>query len=570
MNMKKSDKTRVAIYLRVSTDEQARTGYGLTYQEEKIRAFIKSQENYVLDEKHLYKDEGYSGTLASEDRPALKKMLEDAKKGEFEVILIYKIDRLFRNTRLLLTLVNELIEDDINLRSTTEPFDTRTPQGRWMLTMMGGNAEYERELIKERTGAGRRSAAKEGKWVFGITPYGYKINKKTKKLQIVKEEAEALKMFYEWLVYDRQSLRAIARKANDLKLPVRFSNNKTTRRKKAQTWYPRTIGRILTNETYTGIAYFQKYKKKLRGLSEIIDEENLRDESDWIPVQVPQLVSPELFESAKKQLLRNRDMSERNAKYTYLFSKLLYCGKCGRKMFAGVSLKNDDGKKKGYKIYRGVAKSQIYKGSTRCRSCKIVSEGRLMSIWNTLEILLKNPKVVMNDLEEYAMKGTNKTKTKKKIMQTKQQLVSLEKKKKKLMTLYLEDGDMEYAMYKNKLKEYKTTGENLLREKAKLGQLFSSPDEKKEKAKKLKALHKQMKSRFDDSTYEEKQQTIRLLINKIVLLKSKDEVEVEINLPPENSKIFNSSKNKAEISLNPLLRGDPRRLGVVGKRYKSL
>src|SRR5581483_3863492 len=89
-------KVRVALYLRVSTDEQAREGNGLAVQEEKLRAFCKSQpDEYILSEDCVYKDEGYSGSLDIKQRPQLAKLFADAEQHKFDVVIVYRLDRFF-------------------------------------------------------------------------------------------------------------------------------------------------------------------------------------------------------------------------------------------------------------------------------------------------------------------------------------------------------------------------------------------------------------------------------------------------------------------------------------------
>ena len=125
---------RAAIYLRVSTDEQTK-GYGLPVQKGKLEAFVNSQD-YKLDEKHIYTEEGFSGTLPIASRPELKRLFDDAKNKEFDVVLVYRLDRFFRKTRLLLEAIDILSSYGVGFRSTTEAFDTTNSTGKFMTTML--------------------------------------------------------------------------------------------------------------------------------------------------------------------------------------------------------------------------------------------------------------------------------------------------------------------------------------------------------------------------------------------------------------------------------------------------
>ena len=95
-------KLRAGLYIRVSKEEQL-LGYGIDVQDERGRAFIQSQ-NYFLDKKHTYREEGYSGTLPISERPELKRLFEDAKAGELDIIIVPRLDRFFRKISLVFLL----------------------------------------------------------------------------------------------------------------------------------------------------------------------------------------------------------------------------------------------------------------------------------------------------------------------------------------------------------------------------------------------------------------------------------------------------------------------------------
>ncbi len=129
--------TRCAIYTRVSTEEQAREGYSLAAQEERLRSHARSQGWAVYK---LYMDDGYSA--ASRNRPALKRLLLDAARKRFDAVLVYKIDRLSRSLKDLIDIVAELGESDVGFKSCTELIDTTRPEGRLMFHQFGSIAHY--------------------------------------------------------------------------------------------------------------------------------------------------------------------------------------------------------------------------------------------------------------------------------------------------------------------------------------------------------------------------------------------------------------------------------------------
>src|SRR6185503_6277536 len=101
-------------------------------------------------------------------------ILADARLRKFDQLLIYRLDRLGRDTRLILNAVAELEKLGVRIRSMTEEFDTGTATGRLMLTLLSGFASHERDVIRERCVAGTNRVAEAGSWLGGIVPYGYR------------------------------------------------------------------------------------------------------------------------------------------------------------------------------------------------------------------------------------------------------------------------------------------------------------------------------------------------------------------------------------------------------------
>lgn len=318
MNHTANNPKRVAIYLRVSTDEQAKGDhYGLKVQEDRLRQFCSSQ-GFSLDEAHVYRDEGFSGSLEEKDRPGLHAAFEAAKDREFELLIVYRLDRLFRNQRKLLNALQRLVDYGVGFQSSTEAFDTGTPSGRLMLQILGSFAEHERETIRDRMMAGKVRAAKDGKWVTGVPPYGYRVDEKSQTLIIEKDEAEVVQKFYEWLVYEKCSLREITKRAIEQNLPTPKHKNAKGKNRVGGKWYKRTINRILVNEVYTGQFYYNKYKRPFQYLNAVLDEQHQRPHEDHILITVPPIISTDLFEKSIQQLQDNRRFQKRNEKRVYL------------------------------------------------------------------------------------------------------------------------------------------------------------------------------------------------------------------------------------------------------------
>jgi len=136
---------KIAIYTRVSTEEQVREGTSLDVQREYLEKYTK-REGYEIYK--VYSDEGISGY--SDKRPALQELLKDAKLRRFDLAIAYKIDRFSRNLKDLLNLVDELSSSGVGFKSATEPFDSTTSAGKLMFQQLGSFAEFERNGLAER------------------------------------------------------------------------------------------------------------------------------------------------------------------------------------------------------------------------------------------------------------------------------------------------------------------------------------------------------------------------------------------------------------------------------------
>ncbi len=179
---------RVATYTRVSTSEQASEGTSMEFQHEQITAYCQLQGWAIINN---YTDPGCSGKDGN--RPGLERLLGDAKIGLFDKLVVYKLDRLARNLRLLLDIEQTLRACGVSLTSVKESIDTSTSSGKMVFQMFGMVSEWERETIIERTRNGRIQRYRDGCWAGGKAPHGYRYNKTTKKLEINETEARTIR-----------------------------------------------------------------------------------------------------------------------------------------------------------------------------------------------------------------------------------------------------------------------------------------------------------------------------------------------------------------------------------------
>ena len=304
---------KAAIYTRVSTDTQADKEFNsCEAQEAKIRSFISSQEN--MDIYKVYSDQGYTG--ANIDRPALIEMLQDIQRGRIDLIIAYKIDRLTRSPRDFYQLIEVFEKHNVNFISVTERFDTSTPSGRLLRNIMLTFAQFERELISERTRDKMIERAKKGFWNSGHTPFGYK--RDNKKLIIEPQEAGIVKLIYDHYY----STGSTADVYNKLK------NDRLFNRKGLPIPHEE-IRKILGRVLYIGKI---EYKVNIYpGIHEPI-------------------ISPELFD-AVQGLHKSRIKKSKVFNYS-IFPGMVHCKECGSIMSAGFANKVKNGQRNRYFYYR--------------------------------------------------------------------------------------------------------------------------------------------------------------------------------------------------------------------------
>lgn len=230
---KTNQKARVAIYSRVSTEEQAKEGLSVEAQIDKCKAFCNARDWDVFK---VYKDAGYSA--GSLNRPALELLLRDAQEKKFDIILVYKIDRFSRKLKDLIMVLEDLKGKEINFTSVTEQIDTTSAMGEAFFQIIGVFAQLERGMVKERV-----ELAFDRKTQFGESvhraPLGYSyVDKKL----VPNQDAEKVKEIFEMWAADI-NYREICHKFNLI---------------------PSTLYQVIKNPIYTGKIRYkgQTYKGK--------------------------------------------------------------------------------------------------------------------------------------------------------------------------------------------------------------------------------------------------------------------------------------------------------------------
>lgn len=304
MNMDEKIKS-AGIYIRVSTFDQAREGFSLREQEERLKEFCKFKRYNIYK---VYQDAGISAK--NDKRPAYQEMIEDVKKGNINVIVALKLDRLTRSVYDIEKLMKFVNDYECDIDCMADESNTTTSNGHMVMRIMTSVSQNEIEKCSERTKFGMAGAIKNGH-IPNRTGLGFK--RENKKLVPDPLTKDIIVRIFD-LYLEGKSHQAIANIYNKEKVLGKTN------------WYDSTIQKILSNELYKGDYVNGKRTKHPTYYENVIEP----------------IVSKEKWESCQYQKLRNARHYERTA--TYLFTNKLKCSKCGN-FLGGHATTKTNGKK---------------------------------------------------------------------------------------------------------------------------------------------------------------------------------------------------------------------------------
>jgi len=414
---------KIAIYIRVSTEEQAKEGFSLTTQREYLEEYAKREGHEVYK---IYSDDGISGY--SERRPALQELLKDAKLRRFDLVIVYKIDRFSRNLKDLLNLVDELSNSGVGFKSATEPFDTTTSAGKLMFQQLGSFAEFERNRLAERVMPGMIKGVQLGNWQGArYSPFGYDYNKPEKVLEVNEKQAPIVKMIFEMAIADK---------------PVRYIREYLTkkgyRNRNGNYFTAKLIRDILRNRVYTGKlvwnrCHYDKTQKTPKGYRYI------KNDPDKVVISQGRhqpLISDEVFERAQKALAKRRIEHKKRAG-DYPLSAVMFCAKCNHKYHGVSSIRNHrTGEKSRWYRCTGPQKSFI-----KCNNKAVKAEDIEPKVSVLLSTLLRSERLKSSRWKTVtdAIKQDCPPVDEKERLKLQKQLEKAQAKQSKLTDLYLEN-----------------------------------------------------------------------------------------------------------------------------------
>jgi site-specific DNA recombinase len=368
-----TDTSRVALYCRVSTEEQAER-QTVDAQLDFLRRWCDLHEVPVAGE---YVDDGVSGTTPLPDRTDGARLLADADAHQFTGVLVYRLDRLARSLRVLLDTHIALERQSISIRSATEPFDTASPIGRFMFQLLGSMAELEKSTITERMSLGRDRVARQGKWTGGPIPYGFDLDAEAclvpsaRLVEAVGQtEADVVREVFERIAAGSSAvLEAKRLQAVGVPCARRFAGGKVV--VCSGIWQADRVTGMIHNTAYKGYHVMQ---------------------TKTGPVERPTaaLVSSETWDQANAQLTRNRLMATRNVKNKYLLRGLVKCACCGRGYVGTTGWIRRNAGGRWYRCNGQVSCRDMMRG-IRCPSKAVKSDDLEREVWAGCREFILNP-----------------------------------------------------------------------------------------------------------------------------------------------------------------------------------
>ncbi len=459
---------KAGIYIRVSTEDQAREGFSLPEQEARLREFCAFRRYEIVK---VYEDAGISAK--TDKRPAYQELMNDVKSKEINVIVAFKLDRLTRSVYDIEKLMNIVNEYECDIDCLADESNTTTSNGRMVMRIMTSVSQNEIEKCSERTKLGLTGAIKQGH-IPNKTPLGFK--RDNKKLVPDESTSGIVKRVFN-LYLEGKSYKAIANIFNKEKVLGR------------DTWYDTSMQMILRNPLYKG---------------DYVGGKNTKEPVYYENVVEP-IVSKEIWEECQYQKRRNARHYERTK--TYLFTNKIKCKKCG--CFLG---NHGTEKKNGKKYY-------YYK----CNECKtFFREPEVEQLLKVFLIDILNKERLMNNYYVPFVKSKYNCKEE----DIKKELRKLEKQIDRIKDVYL-DGILDKKYFEKDIKNIEFRKEELskqLKEQQEYDTLNFTLDDLLiiEDKKEIDTFTKPETSLFDLEkweilTREEKQKLIAKYINYIII-----------------------------------------------------
>jgi len=510
---------RAAIYIRVSTDEQKNKWVSIESQKDNLLEFIEKEWYSFNEKKHCFIDWWYS--WASEDRPELERMMKAAKRWEFDIILVWKIDRFFRKTLHLLEYVEYLISFWVSFRATSQDFAADTASWKMILWIFWVMAELERDMIRERTSSWKLKKAEQWYFVWwGWIPLWYDAIKDWvwTKLKVNKYEKKIINRIFDLYVNERKTIWEVATQLNIDWYKTKSVINNENRWKKSLNnwkWSASFVGKVLKNSMYIWEYYYWKtYKKYDKVTKKTIQLPSPKDKILVLNCE-PILDDFSLFDKAQELLEKNR--RTKNNANSHTFAWLIKCNECWRWYY----WYNTHNKKSiSYRCWWKM-KSKLKAWEEKCKNHEVSEKFLIDTCWDKIYEIFKDPDRALEKYYEEKHKNNNLDRY---IIEKNKYLEDRKKHEEWIKKLYKENAlsndDFEIKAKEEIINELKKEIVIINKNISVLDNKILSLKNKLENLNNLNQLKAYYNKKIENLTNEKKTEIIKELVEKIVIYKN--------------------------------------------------
>jgi site-specific DNA recombinase len=516
---------KVAVYVRVSTQQQAQT-QTIEQQLERLRQHIQ-QQGWSLPAEHIFRDDGYSG--AHLNRPALDRLRDLVTQGEFQKVLLTAPDRLARNYVHQVLLIEELERLGCRVEFLDRPM-SQDPHDQLLLQIRGAVSEYERSLIAERMRRGRLAKFRAGLLLpWPRVPYGFRVNPERPRdprgARLDEAEAAMVAGLFAAYLLDGQSLYGLTKQM--------MASPAATPRGKLR-WNQGTIRGILSNPLYTGKVYAGRtLPKPASGRRSALTPIGHRPSpsrlsvppEDWILVAtLPPIVSQEQFDLVQAKLAHNRQFAKRNNHaHDYLLRALVSCGLC-----RGACLARMAQPAYAYYLCRGKLHPALSCHDQKCLSRFIPAQALDDLVWQDVCEVLTHPDTIAQALQRAQGGHWLPQELQARREQLRKGRFSLEQQLERLTAAYLGEV-IPLAEYQRRRRELEQKLQALAQQTQ---QLDASAERQLELAGLVTSIESfcgRIQPVLAQASFAQKRQLVELLIDRVVV--NNDEVEIRYVIP---------------------------------------
>ncbi|MBR1376656.1 MAG: recombinase family protein [Bacilli bacterium] len=479
------EKIVTGIYIRVSTEDQAKDGFSIHAQREKLTKYAEANDWHIYD---YYVDDGISGKNL-DGRPEVTRLLNDVKEGKVNNVLIYKLDRLTRSVRDLIYLIELFEKHSCTFNSQTEKIDTSNAVGRMFVKIIGIFAEFERENLAERVSFGYEQKTREGNYTNTNGVYGYDYIIGENRIEVNEFERELVNKIFD-LYIDGESYFKIARAFNAENVPTKRGGH----------WSATTIKSIINNPLYIGkVRYGLQEKNKDKAFT--VDGKNIEpivDEDKWN-------LANNIVDTRKHYCSR-RYPSE-NSYYFHIIK----CDKCD----GHISARQQTHKGKLYISYRCNNSARGF-CDAKCFSHNLM-ENAFLEYLDTLETLKPDKSILENK------KIVNSYEKEKEEIEKK--ITKLEEKKKSVRSQFINDliSIDEYKSIIDEIEKQENMWKNkvatLIEDTTNIVESYTYED--------VKEIVTNIKLNWKHLTNKERQQFLERFVDNIKVYKVKNKVKIK-------------------------------------------